>query len=79
MTSFARASQDTSMKIQPVDTPAERKPLVLVAVTINKIEEVMNQTEKEKTGIIKLNAQELKNLNDFLDNNTVLAPGGKPH
>jgi hypothetical protein len=67
------------MKIQPKDTPADGTPLVLVTVTINKIEEVMNQTEKQKTGIAKLNAQELKNLNDFLDNNTVLAPGPISH
>jgi hypothetical protein len=67
------------MKIQPVNTPADGTPLVLVTVTVNKIEEVMNQTEKDKTGISKLSAQELKNLNDFLDKNTVLAPGPISH
>lgn len=79
MTSFARALQDTSMRIQPVDTPADGKPLVLVTITINKIEDVMNETEKKKTGIIKLNDQELKNLNDFLDNDIVVAPGPISH
>jgi len=67
------------MKIQPKDTPADGTPLVLVTVTINKIEDVMNQTERQKTGIAKLSTQELKNLNDFLDNNTVLAPGPISH
>ena len=67
------------MKIQPVNTPADGKPLVLVTITVNKIEEVMNQTEKQKTGISKLNAEELNNLNDFIDNSITLAPGPISH
>lgn len=79
MTSFARASQDTSMKIQPKDTPADGTPLVLVTITVNKIEDVMNEAEKQKTGISTLNAQQLKNLNDFLDDSIVVAPGPISH
>ena len=79
LTSFARPLQDTSMKIQPANTPAERKPLLLVNVILNKIEDVMNQTEKEKTGLTKLTAQELKNLNDFLNDSITLAPGPITH
>jgi hypothetical protein len=67
------------MKIQPVNTPADGKPLVLVTITVNKIEDVMNEAEKKKTGISTLNAEQLKNLNDFLDGSVVVGQGPISH
>jgi hypothetical protein len=43
--------------------------------TLRPIEQAMNDTEKEKTGLTKLTPRELKNLNEWLDGNAVLAPG----
>ncbi len=66
------------MKIQPEHTPLNRTPVVLVSVAIGKLSKVfkqMTQAEKDKTGLSKLSEQELQNLHDFLDDNTVLAPG----
>ena len=66
------------MKIQHDNTPLQSTAVVLVSVTIGKLSEVfkqMTEAEKNKTGLSKLSAQELQNLHDFLDDNTVLAPG----
>ncbi len=41
------------------------------------IEQLMNDKEKQKSGLTKLSAEELANLNEWLDENTVLAPGPK--
>lgn len=38
----------------------------------------MNDKERQKSGLTKLSAEELANLNEWLDENTVLAPGDPP-
>jgi hypothetical protein len=42
------------------------------------IEQLMNDKERQKSGLTKLSAEELANLNEWLDENTVLAPGDPP-
>ncbi|MFL6596779.1 MAG: hypothetical protein ACJ8KF_02310 [Chthoniobacterales bacterium] len=63
----------------PDDDP--NKAIVLATVsltTLRPIEEAMNDHEKQKTGLTRLTTEELKNLNEWLDGNAVLAPGNKP-
>jgi hypothetical protein len=72
LTSFVRALQDTSMKATKVYS---------VKVEIKKvaaIEDVMNALDKTRTGLARLTAAELRVLNQWMDANTVLAPGNKP-
>jgi hypothetical protein len=76
---FNTRSQDFSMPPPPANDP--NKAIILATVsltTLRPIEDAMNPTEKEKTGLTKLTAGELANLNEWLDGNAVLAPGNKP-
>lgn len=43
------------------------------------IEDLMNDAQKQATGLKKLTDQELANLNAFLDPDKMLAPGDPPH
>lgn len=43
------------------------------------IQDLMNDQQKQATGLKKLNDQDLANLNTFLDPDKVLAPGDPPH
>ena len=64
------------MKNQPKKTVTEHDALFIVRVSIEKgkpIEQLMNDKEKQVTGLTKLTPEELKNLNDFLDTDKVLA------
>jgi hypothetical protein len=47
-------------------------------VTQIRIERLMNNADKERTGLARLTPKELVNLGTWLDNNAVLAPGDKP-
>jgi hypothetical protein len=40
-----------------------------------RIERLMNATDKQRTGLSRLTAQELVNLGTWLNSNAVLAPG----
>jgi hypothetical protein len=56
--------------------------LYRVKVSIKKdklIEQLMDEKEKQATGLAHLKPQELVNLNAWLDTNAVLAPGDQPH
>jgi hypothetical protein len=56
--------------------------LFIVRVSIERgklIEELMTDEVKQATGLSKLTAQELANLNSWLDPDKVLAPGEQPH
>jgi hypothetical protein len=56
--------------------------LFIVRVSIERgklIEELMDDATKQATGLCKLSAQELANLNAWLDPDKVLAPGEQPH
>jgi hypothetical protein len=69
------------MKNQPKKT-FTYDGLFIVAVSIKKgkpIEQLMNDKEKQVTGLAKLSYEELANLNEWLDTNSVLAPGDPPH
>ena len=44
-------------------------------ITLNRIDQAMNATDKQRTGLSKLTAKELVNLGTWLNNNAVLAPG----
>jgi hypothetical protein len=44
-------------------------------ITQIRIERLMNATDKQRTGLTKLTAQELVNLGTWLNTNAVLAPG----
>jgi predicted lactoylglutathione lyase len=74
-------SQDFSMP-QPKTLT---KDDVLFTVTVQKertkklIQDLMTEQEKQDTGLASLNAQQLANLNRWLDPDKVLAPGGQPH
>jgi hypothetical protein len=39
----------------------------------------MNETEKQDTGLNKLSDQEKRNLDQWIKDNVVLAPGDPPH
>lgn len=47
-------------------------------IKVRNIEDAMTDPEKTKTGVASLKAEELANLNQWLDSNAVLAPGDKP-
>jgi hypothetical protein len=52
------------------------KPFVSrVRVKYALIEEAMNDLDKKRTGLSKLNAEQLAALNEWLDKNAVLSPG----
>jgi len=64
------------MKNQPARNLTKDYGLFIVTVRIEKgklIEELMSDEAKQATGIIKLTAQELANLNSWLDPDKVLA------
>jgi len=71
-------NNDPTKKDQPKD-PAKAIMLAKVSlITLRPIEQAMNDSEKQKTGVARLHAEELANLNEWLDNNAVLAPGDPP-
>jgi hypothetical protein len=59
------------------DTSMNPTALISVKVTIKRarIERVMNDQDKQRTGLVNLNSGQLRALNEWLDENTVLAPG----
>jgi hypothetical protein len=71
-------SQDPSMP-----PPPNNEDDALFTITVKKgkklIEELMTPAEKDKTGISSLKAEELAELNAWLDPSLVVAPGGQPH
>ena len=46
-----------------------------VRIKYAPIEKVMNDLDKKRTGLSKLNAEQLAALNEWLDKNEVLSPG----
>jgi hypothetical protein len=44
-------------------------------ITRKRIEQVMNNIDKQRTGLSKLTATELAALNSWLNTNAVVAPG----
>jgi len=73
---FHMRSQDPSMP----PPPNEDNALFIVKIGKGKklIEQLMTNKEKEKTGLNKLTANELAELNAFLDPSLVVAPGNQP-
>jgi hypothetical protein len=74
-------SQDFAMppKDQPQKDPKRAVMFAKVnLIKLRNIEDAMTGPEKTKTGVANLTAEELANLNQWLDNNAVLAPGDKP-
>jgi hypothetical protein len=70
------------MKDQPKKILTEDYGLFIVTVSIKRgkrIEQLMNDKEKQLTGLVKLTTQELANLNEWLNKNAMLAPGDQPH
>ena len=66
------------MKNQPKKTSKQDYGVFVVTVRVEKgkpIEQLMNDREKQITGLGRLTAQELANLNAWLDIDKVLAPG----
>ena len=60
-------------------TSMNSKPFVRkVTIKYAPIGTVMNAADKQRTGLIKLTAQELVNLGTWLNSNAVLAPGNQP-
>jgi hypothetical protein len=66
-------------KVQPKNTDPSRAIIKLSFKTLRPIEQAMDETEKQNTGIGRLKKEELINLNEWLDSNAVLAPGDQPH
>jgi hypothetical protein len=65
------------MKNQPARTLTKDYGLFIVTVHIERgkpIEDLMNDKEKQLTGLAKLTAQELANLNEWLDIDKVQFP-----
>jgi hypothetical protein len=65
------------MKNQPKKTVTKDYGLFIVTVCIEKgkpIEDLMNDKEKQLTGLAKLSAKELANLNESLDVDKVFVP-----
>ena len=64
------------MKHQPNKTLTRDYGLFIVTVRIEKrkpIEDLMNDKEKQLTGLAQLTPEELANLNEWLDPNNVVA------
>jgi len=69
-TSTRKEQEEMNMKDQPQNNPSEADALFLVTVRIKKvkrIEQVMNDKDKERTGLMRLSRKELANLNAWLD------------
>ena len=65
-----KRSKNVNMKDQLQNSPSKADALFLVRVRIKKvkaIEQLMNDKDKERTGLAKLSAKELANLNAWLD------------
>jgi len=61
-------------------TPVYEKAKKLIRLTFEKgkpIQDLMSQQDKDRTGLSGLNANQLANLNAWLDPNTMVAPGPK--
>ena len=90
---FYMRSQDFSMPPPPNNQPQtpnaifvvsakyeKDKKLVRLIVTRGKpIQDVMGQQDQERTGLNSLHADQLSNLNAWLDPDKVVAPGDPPH
>ena len=90
---FYMRSQDFSMPPPPNDQPQTPNAIFLISAKYEKdqrlvrlivtkgkpIQDVMNQQDKDRTGLGKLDANDLINLNAWLDPNIVVAPGDPPH
>ena len=69
--------QDTALFIV---TPKYEKANKLIRLTFEKgkpIQELMSEQDLERTGLKGLDANQLANLNAWLDPDTVVAPGPK--
>ena len=65
------------------DQPKKLLPEIMVfsllryaSKRVNRSKHLMNDKEKQLTGLMKLSAQELANLNEWLDIDKVLVPRG---
>ena len=85
---FDTQSQDFSMPPPPSENALfiisaksvkGQKLIKLIFEKDKPIEDLMNDGQKQATGLKKLTPQELANLNAFLDPDKVLAPGDPPH
>jgi hypothetical protein len=73
-----KKQEEINMKDQPKKS-LTYNALFIVTVSIEKgklIEQLMNDKEKQVTGLTKLSPEELANLNAWLDVDKVFAPGG---
>jgi hypothetical protein len=72
-------SEDKALFIIRPKYIKEKKTILLQFDKGKPIEDLMDDAQKQATGLKKLNAQELANLNSFLDPDKVVAPGDQPH
>jgi hypothetical protein len=80
-TATRKEQEEVNMKNQPKETLTEDYGLFVVTVRIERgrrIEQLMNDKEKQSTGLAKLTSKELANLNGWLNPDKVLA-GDPPH
>jgi hypothetical protein len=76
-TSTRKEKEAINMKYQPKKT-LTYNPRFIVTVRIKKvkrIEQLMNDKDKERTGLTKLTPKELANLNAWLDTDRFVPPG----
>lgn len=90
---FYMRSQDFSMPPPPNNQPQTPNAIFLISAKYEKdqrlvrlivtrgkpIQDVMGPEDKVRTGLDKLDANNLINLNAWLDPNSVVAPGDPPH
>jgi hypothetical protein len=80
-TSTRKEQKKMNIKDQPKKTRIGDYGLFIVRVRIKKvkrIEQLMNDKDKERTGLNKLTEQELANLNSWLDPDKVLSADPAP-
>ena len=77
LTSFERPSQDILMKKSSIYDVHLK--IITKIKKEKRIEQVMNESDKKRTGLTKLSPKELVNLNSWLDKNGVVAPGPIDH